>query len=179
MKKTLFVLAVLCSFFANGAIPPSETKVAHEFYVSVTQLEIDETGGTINAVFSTFPDDWERAMNALLEPEGRRYLALDSAARETLHARYLAQQWHLSQPGVDFEMVYYFSQQDAEKVEVFVSFRPKGNETIDLSKKLTIDHRVLADLFPSQENIVTVFYGKKRKTNSCREGNNYKIEFTF
>lgn len=179
MKKTL---VVLCSWFVlivQGATPPAKTKLAHEFYVSITHLQIDEEEGVVNAVFSTFPDDWERAMNALLEAQGQRYLALDSAGREALHERYLKAQWTISQPGVELEMDYLFAKQNLEKIELYVVFRPKGNETIDVAKKLRVENRVMADLFPSQENIVTAYLGDKRKTNSCREGNDYQIEFKF
>jgi len=56
------------------------TKVRHDFYVSVTDLNVDIGKGVLTGVVKTFPDDWERAMNELLKEKVQRYISLDSAA---------------------------------------------------------------------------------------------------
>ena len=82
----VFVSLWLGAVSQTGTMP---TKVRHDFYVSVTDLNVDISKGVLTGVVKTFPDDWERAMNELLKEKVQRYISLDSAAQYDLHAGYI------------------------------------------------------------------------------------------
>ena len=83
------VLLVFVSLWLGAFSPTttSPTKVRHDFYVSVTDLNVDTNKGVLTGVVKTFPDDWERAMNELLQEKVQRYVSLDSAAQFELHRK--------------------------------------------------------------------------------------------
>lgn len=166
-----FLFIVLTSLWFS---PKEYTlKVGHEFYVSTTELRVDDSNERLTAVMQVFPDDWERAMNAILAKQQQRYLQLSGEQKDSLHARELARTFKVNAPAT-LPLQYVGSETTTEYTRLFFTLGPVNASQV---KEWDIEITTLADIFPSQENIVTFYHGSERRTNSCREGNNYHLEF--
>ncbi|MEY2963333.1 MAG: hypothetical protein RL754_594 [Bacteroidota bacterium] len=162
------------------ALPSSDTtKVRHEFYVSVTDVYVDADKGMITGVVKTFPDDWERAMNALLQEKVMRYVELDSIDQFRLHADYLESHLQLTFNGESIRPKFHNTAHGPD--ELYLLFTADyGDRTLDeLSGEWEVRQTLLSDVYTSQENIVIFHYDGQKKTNSCREGNGYLLSFDF
>jgi hypothetical protein len=182
------VLWVVISWWFSSVAPvanselaplPLDTKVRHEFYVSVTDINVDLEKELITGVVKTFPDDWERAMNALLREKVRRYIQLDSTEIEAMHAQYLAEHMNLKLGTERLPVQYEITRRGPD--EVYLLFTaPYGERTWEeLAGPWSVKFTLLADIYPSQENIVILHYGTEKFTNSCREGNDYFFTHSF
>ncbi|MCH1533523.1 MAG: hypothetical protein L7S65_01050 [Schleiferiaceae bacterium] len=176
--KVLFVFASLwfSSFSPETASP---TNVRHDFYVSVTDLNVDVNKGVVTGVVKTFPDDWERAMNALLQEKVQRYIALDSAAQHVLHAAYIQSHLQITLNGEILPITFHATVNGPDELYLLFVADYGEKEVEDLSGKWSVQNEFLADIYPTQENIVLFHYEGDQQTNSCREGNNYRLQFGF
>lgn len=168
------LLLILVCFGLSGF----STKVKHEFYVSVTDIYVDAEKGQINGVVKCFPDDWERAMNALLSNKVQRYVHLDSTAQDSLHQVYL--QKHLNVKVGGERLKFSFSGTVRGPDEVYLLFEgPMELALEEYAEGWEVDQTLLADIFPTQENIVILHYNGEKFTSSCREGNEYQFNYSF
>jgi hypothetical protein len=173
MKKSVLLL-ILMFFVLSGFT----TKVRHEFYVSVTDIYVDTDNGEINGVVKCFPDDWERAMNALLARKVQRYVQLDSTAQDSLHQVYL--QRHLKVFVGEEQLDFGFVKTVRGPDEVYLLFKgPMELALEEYRENWKVNQTLLADIYPTQENIVILHSDGEKYTNSCREGNNYEFTHSF
>lgn len=189
MKRIFLIIVGLWSSGALASHEPESAKLTHEFYVSITQLRIDTSRNAVTCVFSVFADDWERVMNAQLNEVDKRYIKLESGERDSLHAAYLSQKWQIQWRGEVLPMSYLGENSDVERVEFFVQFELPEAERIEQKGSLdrweelahgwVLGCTALADVFHNQENVITMHYGNKKKTNSCRRSNDYKLKMSF
>lgn len=159
--------------------PALHTKVRHEFYVTVTDFHVDIEKRKITGLVKAFPDDWERAMNALLQEKVMRYVQLDSNQRAALHAQYLEQHIQLNLNGEAMAVEYFGTSTGPDEVYLLFTAEYGDKELEELSGNWTITHTLLADIYPSQENIVIFHYDGRKQTSSCRESNEYSLNFDF
>ena len=157
----------------------SDTKVRHEFYVSVTDINVDREKELITGVVKAFPDDWERAMNALLREKVRRYIQLDSSEIEAMHAQYLAEHVNLKLANTPLPIRYEMTTRGPD--EVYLLFTAAYHEASweELAGPWSVELTLLSDVYATQENIVILHYGDEKFTNSCREGNAYRFSHSF
>jgi len=177
MKFFLFIWFWWSGTFSQE--PPSITKVRHEFYVSVTDFHVDEDKGKITGVVKAFPDDWERAMNALLQEKVMRYVQLDSNQRADLHGIYLERHIKLALNGEALKVEYFGTSRGPDEIYLLFTADYGEKDWVELSGNWSIHHTLLADIYPSQENIIVFHYDGSKKTNSCRESNDYHLNFNF
>jgi len=159
--------------------PATYTKVRHEFYVSVTDLHVDVEKGAVTGVIKTFPDDWERAMNALLEEKVMRYVQLEEEERGALHGRYLESHVKISLNGRPLKIQYFGTNSGPDEIYLLFTADYGGATTEELKGKWEVELTLLADIYPSQENIVIFHHSEEKQTNSCRDGNEYHLQFEF
>jgi hypothetical protein len=177
MKILLVFVSMWLSAFSPNTTSP--TKVRHDFYVSVTDLNVDTNKGVLTGVVKTFPDDWERAMNELLQEKVQRYVSLDSTTQFELHASYLTSRLTISLNEELLPITFYTTANGPD--ELYLLFvADYGEKSLEaLSGQWHVRNELLADIYPTQENIVLFHYNGDQKTNSCREGNNYTLTFDF
>ena len=155
-------------------------KIQHEFYVSITELRVELEQDRVTASMQFFPDDWERAMNALVTEKDVRYHAMSELQKDSLHAYELARTFNIqcSRGDVRTELMFSFvgSETDNEYVKLFFTFSGLPKESDD--SNWIIQCSTLSDVFSSQENIIT-FYNElgRRATSSCRVENEYYTSF--
>lgn len=155
-------------------------KIQHEFYVSITELRVDLEQDRVTGSMQFFPDDWERAMNALVMDEKLRYHAMSGLQKDSLHAFELARtfsiQCNKDDLMTELTFSYVGSVTDNEYVKLFFAFSglPKNVDGYNWN----IYCSTLSDVFSSQENIIT-FYNEQgsRSTNSCRVENYFYTSF--
>lgn len=118
-------------------------------------------------------------MNALLQEKVQRYISLDSAAQFDLHAGYIESRLHISLNGEKLPITFYTTANGPD--ELYLLFvADYGEKSLEaLSGDWLVRNEFLADIYPTQENIVLFHYDGDQKTNSCREGNNYTLTFDF
>ena len=173
MKKSVVLLVIACMGLCGFS-----TKVGHEFYVSVTDIYVDVNKGQVNGVVKCFPDDWERAMNALLKEKVQRYVQLDSAAQDSLHGFYMDRHLKVRVAGKDVPMSYVGTARGPD--ELYLLFEgPMELAPEAYEGPWDIRQTLLADIYPSQENIVVLHWSGQTFTSSCREGNDYQFNYTF
>ena len=173
MKKSLLLLILVCFGICGFS-----TKVKHEFYVSVTDIYVDAEKGQINGVVKCFPDDWERAMNALLANKVQRYVQLDSTSQDSLHEVYL--QKHLNVQVDQQPLKFSYSGTVRGPDEVYLLFEgPMELAPEEYAVGWTVNQTLLVDIYPTQENIVILHYDGQKYTSSCREGNEYEFNYSF
>ena len=157
--------------------PALHTKVRYEFYVTVTDFHVDIETKNYGACENV--DDWERAMNALLQEKVMRYVQLDSNQRAALHAQYLEQHIQLNLNVEAMAVEYFGTSTGPDEVYLLFTAEYGDKELEELSGNWTITHTLLADIYPSQENIVIFHYDGRKQTSSCRESNEYRLNFDF
>lgn len=160
----------------------ADSKVRHEFYVSTTELRVDAENDRVTGVMQVFPDDWERAMNILLEGSGHRYIELAKQQQDSLHAVELQRTFRLyavpeggaADVSGPLRMQFVGSEQSAEYTTLYFYFQglPREGE----ERNWHVNAWTLSEIYSNQENIIT-FYDRrgKRRTNSCRSGNDYYL----
>jgi hypothetical protein len=173
------LIGLLYTLGLQQSDPATYTKVRHEFYVSVTDFNVDVEKGAVTGVIKTFPDDWERAMNALLEEKVMRYVQLEEQERGALHGKYLESHVRLSLNGTPLRIEYYGTNSGPD--EIYLLFTADyGDASIEELKGIwEVELTLLADIYPSQENIVIFHHDGEKQTNSCRDGNDYQLQFEF
>jgi len=155
-------------------------KVQHEFYVSITELRVDLDQDRITASMQFFPDDWERAMNALLREKDMRYHAMSDLQKDSLHAFELARTFSIqcNKGNLLTELAFSFegSETDKEYTRLFFTFSGLPKELDGYSWSMYAS--TLSEVFSSQENIIT-FYNESgsRSTSSCRSENYFCTSF--
>jgi len=165
-----FIVVLWLTLLQGSAQGP--LKVGHEFYVSTTELRVDAQQGRLTGVMQVFPDDWERAMNALLQREDKRYQKLSELQKDSLHAAELVRTFKVK-ASETLALDYVGSETSKEYVRLYFTLGEFGEDPVDV---WMLNVWTLADIFPSQENIITFYHADgSRETNSCREGNEYLI----
>ena len=144
----------------------------------MTDIYVDIHKAQINGVVKCFPDDWERAMNALLSNELKRYVKLDSAVQDSLHGFYLKKHFNLTVGKQSIKLK--FSGTVTGLDEIYLLFEGPMEMAVDAYKKdWMVSHSLLADIYPSQENIIILHCNGQKYTSSCRAGNDYKFNHSF
>lgn len=117
-------------------------------------------------------------MNALLSHEIKRYVQLDSVAQDSLHSIYLKK--HLNVKVDQQTITLNFTGTVTGPDEVYLLFEGPMEMPIDAYKKdWMVSHTLLADIYPSQENIVILHCNGQKYTSSCRAGNDYEFNHSF
>ena len=118
-------------------------------------------------------------MNELLKEKVQRYISLDSAAQYDLHAGYIESHLKITLDGASLPITFHATANGPD--ELYLLFvADYGTKSLeDLSGEWRVRNEVLADIYPTQENIVLFHYDGAQKTNSCREVNNYTLTFDF
>jgi hypothetical protein len=152
MRKISLILAsfFLLSGFKSGA---------HEFYLSVTEIEYNNEKQSLQIITRVFIDDFEDVLN-------ERYgagLQLSEEAEEGAVAenisKYLKQKLRLQVNGEELQLNYLGKEYDADQLILYIEV-----ENVAPFKKIEVTNEILTDLFDDQKNVVHVKVNDKTKS---------------
>ena len=152
MRKISLILAsfFLLSGFKSGA---------HEFYLSVTEIEYNRQQQSLQIITRVFIDDFQNVLN-------QRYgakLQLSEEAEEGAIAgnisKYLQQKLKLRVDGEELQLNYLGKEYDADQLILYIEV-----ENIAPFNNIEVTNSILTDLFDEQKNIVHVKVNDKTKS---------------
>ena len=152
MRKISLILAsfFLLSGFKSGA---------HEFYLSVTEIEYNRQQQSLQIITRVFIDDFQNVLN-------QRYgakLQLSEEAEEGAIAgnisKYLQQKLKLRVHGEELQLNYLGKEYDADQLVLYIEV-----ENVTPFNNIEVTNSILTDLFDDQKNIVHVKVNDKTKS---------------
>ncbi len=149
MKKIfalLFSLVLLCSF----------SKKDHETYLSVTEIEYNESQKSLQIISRVFIDDLEEVLSRRYQKDISLSYKKDLKAHKDLIGKYILKKLNLTINGEDLQLKFLGSKFDADQVVLFIE-----GTNVETLRKVKVKNLILTDLFDSQKNIVHVNNGKQ------------------
>ncbi|WP_289024318.1 DUF6702 family protein [uncultured Salegentibacter sp.] len=152
MRKISLILAsfFLLSGFKSGA---------HEFYLSVTEIEYNRQQQSLQIITRVFIDDFQNVLN-------QRYgakLQLSEEAEEGAIAgnisKYFQQKLKLRVHGEELQLNYLGKEYDADQLILYIEV-----ENVTPFNNIEVTNSILTDLFDDQKNIVHVKVNDKTKS---------------
>lgn len=150
-------------------LPAYSNAIAHEFYVSTSEVEFNKEKEQLECSFTVFQDDWEALMNARLD--SAVYFKLPAQQKDSLHAHVLGLQYlvYVDDVATPLAINYLGSQGDPTQLNHFFYFKVPPNA----SGTFRFEVSVLVSLFERQENIITAKTIDGQETGSCRKSNDW------
>ena len=152
MRKISLILAsfFLLSGFKSGA---------HEFYLSVTEIEYNNEKQSLQIITRVFIDDFEDVLNERYGADLQLSEEAEEGAVAENIAKYLKQKLRLQVNGEELQLNYLGKEYDADQLILYI-------EVEDLApfKKIEVTNEILTDLFDDQKNVVHVKVNDKTKS---------------
>jgi hypothetical protein len=145
-------LAFLCIIFF------SSYKIAHPFYLSVTEVRIDTSSNKVTLSCRIFTDDLQDAIYKLYKFQGELSI-LNSDVNQDILEKYIKKNVQILLGGqqVKFQMNGYENEEESTwcYLEGVIE---------EPAKTVTIFNSLLYDFLPDQNNIIHCYLGKERKS---------------
>ncbi|UBZ05765.1 hypothetical protein LDL76_10325 [Salegentibacter mishustinae] len=152
MRKISLILAsfFLLSGFKSGA---------HEFYLSVTEIEYNNEKQSLQIITRVFIDDFEDVLNERYGADLQLSEEAEEGAVAENISKYLKQKLRLQVNGEELQLNYLGKEYDADQLILYI-------EVEDLApfKKIEVTNEILTDLFDDQKNVVHVKVNDKTKS---------------
>jgi hypothetical protein len=152
MRKISLILAsfFLLSGFKSGA---------HEFYLSVTEIEYNNEKQSLQIITRVFIDDFEDVLNERYGADLQLSEEAEEGAVAENISKYLKQKIRLQVNGEELQLNYLGKEYDADQLILYI-------EVEDLApfKKIEVTNEILTDLFDDQKNVVHVKVNDKTKS---------------
>ena len=151
--------ALLISFFLL-------TSFSHKFYVSISEVNHNVEDATLELSVQMFTDDLEAALEATTDdklwigdPER------EAVATDSLLAIYLDKKLTVSVNGKEREAVFIGKELEADATWCYLEI-----QEVDKLEHISIDNRVLMELFDDQKNLVHIYANGDEKSLFLRRG---------
>ena len=152
MRKISLILAsfFLLSGFKSGA---------HEFYLSVTEIEYNNEKQSLQIITRVFIDDFEDMLNERYGADLQLSEEAEEGAVAENISKYLKQKLRLQVNGEELQLNYLGKEYDTDQLILYI-------EVEDLApfKKIEVTNEILTDLFDDQKNVVHVKVNDKTKS---------------
>jgi len=152
MRKISLILAsfFLLSGFKSGA---------HEFYLSVTEIEYNNEKQSLQIITRVFIDDLEDVLNERYGADLQLSEEAEEGAVAENISKYLKQKLRLQVNGEELQLNYLGKEYDADQLILYI-------EVEDLApfNKIEVTNEILTDLFDDQKNVVHVKVNDKTKS---------------
>ena len=152
MKKISLILAsfFLLSGFKSGA---------HEFYLSVTEIEYNNEKQSLQIITRVFIDDFEDVLNERYGADLQLSEEAEEGAVAENISKYLKQKLRLQVNGEELQLNYLGKEYDADQLILYIEV-----ENVAPFKKIEVTNEILTDLFDDQKNVVHVKVNDKTKS---------------
>ena len=152
MRKISLILAsfFLLSGFKSGA---------HEFYLSVTEIEYNNEKQSLQIITRVFIDDFEDVLNERYGAELQLSEEAEEGAVAENISKYLKQKLRLQVNGEELQLNYLGKEYDADQLVLYIEV-----ENLAPFNRIEVTNEILTDLFDDQKNVVHVKVNDKTKS---------------
>lgn len=152
MRKISFILA---SFFLLSAFKSG----AHEFYLSVTEIEYKAEQESLQIVTRVFIDDFQKVLNERYQADIQLSEELEKGAVKENITKYIDQKLKIKIGGEFLQLNYLGKEYDTDQLILYIEV-----ENVTAFNKIEVSNGILTDLFDDQKNVVHVKVGDKTKS---------------
>jgi len=166
MRKISLILA---SFFLLSAFKSG----AHEFYLSVTEIEYNNKEQSLQIITRVFIDDFQNVLNERYDADIQLSQEKEKGAVTENISKYLTQKLRLNANGEDLQLNYLGKEYDADQLVLYIEV-----ENIASFNQIEVTNEILTDLFDDQKNVVHVkVNGKTKSLLLMRQQETEKLTF--
>lgn len=144
MKK-IFILFGL--FF----VLTSSKVTAHEYYLSVTEINYKAESQSLQIITRVFTDDFENVLQQRFSDDIRLVKDSEEGPVKKVIERYLGQKLQLKTNGKEHQLKYLGKEYDNDQVILYIEV-----ENVIPFTEIEITNSILTDLFDDQKNVVHV-----------------------
>ena len=152
MKKITLILA---SFFLLSAFKSG----AHEFYLSVTEIEYNNEEQSLQIITRVFIDDFQNVLNERYDADIQLSQEAEEGAVTEHISKYLNQKLRLKINGEELQLNYLGKEYDADQLVLYIEV-----ENVAAFDEIEVTNEILTDLFDDQKNVVHVKVNNKTKS---------------
>lgn len=152
MRKISLILAsfFLLSGFKSGA---------HEFYLSVTEIEYNNEHQSLQIITRVFIDDFEDVLNERYGEDLQISEEAEEGEVDKNISKYLKQKLRLQVNGEELQLNYLGKEYDADQLVLYIEV-----DNLAPFNKIEVTNEILTDLFDDQKNVVHVKVDDKTKS---------------
>lgn len=144
MRKISLILA---SFFLLSAFKSG----AHEFYLSVTEIEYNNEEQSLQIITRVFIDDFQNVLNERYGEDLQLSEDDEEGPVGENIEKYLSQKLRLNANGKELQLNYLGKEYDADQLVLYIEV-----ENVAPFNKIEVTNEILTDLFDDQKNVVHV-----------------------
>lgn len=144
MKKIFFLFGLLVVLTSSRA-------AAHEYYLSVTEINYKAESQSLQIITRVFTDDFENVLRQRFNDEIRLVENYEEGPVEKMIARYLRQKLQINSNGQQHQLKYLGKEYENDQVVLYIEV-----ENVPSFKEIEITNSILTDLFDDQKNVVHV-----------------------
>lgn len=152
MRKISLILA---SFFLLSAFKSG----AHEFYLSVTEIEYNNEEQSLQIITMVFIDDFQNVLNERFDADIQLSQEAEEGAVTEHISKYLNQKLRLKIDGEELQLNYLGKEYDADQLVLYIEV-----ENVAAFDEIEVTNEILTDLFDDQKNVVHVKVNNKTKS---------------
>lgn len=135
-------------------------EIAHDFHVSVCQMEYDEQSRALEISHRIFLDDLEEALILQYNDQKIDVLAPNNKQElDSLITDFILENFSISVNGKDTFPTVLGNQINGDVMNVYIEIK-----NIKKLKSLVIEHKLLMDLFPDQVNLIHFQKGQEKQS---------------
>lgn len=133
---------------------------AHKFYVSTTQIEYAEEEQSLQIISKIFIDDIEAVLQKRYnKPQLELASKKETKADEALLKEYILKKLKIWVNQKPQDLIYLGKEYDIDIVKVYLEIK-----NVSSLKTLTVENKLLQDMFPEQQNIIHFKWDKTRES---------------
>ena len=149
IKKQILLLLIV-PFFAF---------TAHKYYISLTQIEFNNSKNSIEVITNVFIDDIETALDAIHSKKFKLDTKNELKDSDTYFSQYLQNNLAFKIDGKSVEFQYLGKEYDGDVVFFYLEIK-----NIQSVTKIEVENSLLLKHFPKQQNLVKSKVNKKHKS---------------
>jgi len=132
---------------------------AHKFYVSITKVEYSQEESSLQIISKLFIDDIEDVLQARYNPSIVMDGEKETEATGELLKEYVLQKLKVEVNGEQVTLKYLGHEYDNDVVKTYIEV-----EGVSELNSISVENKMLMELFEEQQNIIHVKRFKKRKS---------------
>ena len=140
-------------------IVPLFAFTAHKYYISLTQIEFNNSKNSIEVITNVFIDDIETVLNAIHSKKFKLDSKNELKNSDTYFNQYLQKHLAFKINGKSVEFQYLGKEYDGDVVFFYLEIK-----NIQSVTKIEVENSLLLKHFPKQQNLVKSKVNKKHKS---------------
>ena len=152
MKKIILLFGIFYLLAFSKA-------TAHEYYLSVTEINYKAESQSLQLITRVFTDDFENVLRKRFNDDIRLVEDAEVGPVKKMIERYLGQKLQLKINGKEHQLKFLGKKYDNDQVILYIEV-----ENVEPFNEIEITNSILTDLFDDQKNVVHVKVGEVTKS---------------